>query len=63
MIAGFIVGRPPGVKFKLRRTFFGDLGGIRITNGFFNHSANALRCESCGTVVVPPDDTFDSFVP
>lgn len=43
---GVVVGRSPGVKFKSQRSFLGDLGGIRLTKGFFNHSADALRCES-----------------
>jgi uncharacterized OB-fold protein len=52
---GFIVGRAPGVKFKVRRDVAGDLGGVRITSGVFNHSASAFRCDSCGAVVVPPE--------
>jgi hypothetical protein len=51
---GVIVGRSPGVKFKSRRGFAGDLMGIPLTTGFFNHSAPALRCRTCGTVVVTP---------
>lgn len=56
MVEGLIVGRSPGVKFKRRRDVAGDLGGIRITRGVFNHRAAALRCEACGTVVVLPID-------
>ena len=32
----------------------GDLTGILLTDGFFNHDAPALRCDECGTVVVLP---------
>lgn len=49
---GVVVGRSPGVKFKSARGF-GDLGGIRLTDGLFTHSAPAFRCEACGTVVIP----------
>ena len=54
MQAGVIVGRSPGVKFKGSRGVLGDLSGTPITTGFFNHSAAAFRCGSCGLVVVPP---------
>ena len=54
MQAGVIVGRSPGVKFKASRGVLGDLSGTPITTGFFNHSAAAFRCRSCGLVVVPP---------
>lgn len=54
MIEGLIVGRSPGVKFKAQRGVSGDLTGTPLTTGIFNHSAPALRCGSCGTVVVPP---------
>ena len=54
LTAGVIVGRSPGVKFKARQGLAGDLTGIPITTGFLNQSAPALRCEACGTVVVPP---------
>ena len=54
MVEGSIVGRSPGVKFKASRDILGDLTGVPITNGFFNHSARAFRCSTCGTVVVPP---------
>jgi uncharacterized Zn finger protein len=50
---GEIVGRSPGVKFKREGGLLGDLSGIAITSGLFNHSAQAWRCEECGTVVVP----------
>ncbi|MGE3810863.1 MAG: PF20097 family protein [Candidatus Nanopelagicales bacterium] len=53
MAAGVIVGRSPGVKFKPERSIAGDLGGTLLTDGFFNHSAPALRCATCGTVIVP----------
>jgi len=53
--AGVIVGRSPGVKFKSSRGLTGDLTGIPLTTGFFNHSAPALRCGKCGTVVVTPE--------
>jgi len=53
MRPGVVVGRSPGVKFKAETDVFGDLGGILLTSGFFNHSAAAFRCESCGTVVIP----------
>lgn len=54
MVEGSIVGRSPGVKFKASRDLLGDLTGVPLTSGFFNHSARAFRCGSCGTVVVPP---------
>lgn len=53
MTAGLVVGRSPGVKFKRASGLAGDLTGIPLTQGFFNHSADALRCEGCGTVVIP----------
>jgi len=53
--AGLIVGRSPGVKFKKNRGLSGDLTGIPLTRGFFNHSAPAHRCGKCGTVVVTPE--------
>ena len=53
--SGLIVGRSPGVKFKRHRGLAGDLTGIRLTQGIFNHSAPALRCGTCGTVVVTPE--------
>lgn len=53
--SGLIVGRSPGVKFKRHRGLGGDLTGIPLTRGVFNHSAPALRCEKCGTVVVTPE--------
>jgi predicted RNA-binding Zn-ribbon protein involved in translation (DUF1610 family) len=53
--AGVIVGRSPGVKFKTSRGFGGDLAGIPLTTGIFNHSAPAFRCGNCGTVVVTPE--------
>lgn len=57
MTPGAIVGRSPGVKFKESGGgLLGDLTGVPITRGMFNHSAPALRCGSCGTVVVPPAD-------
>ena len=32
----------------------GDLTGIQLyAAALFNHSADALRCETCGTVVIP----------
>lgn len=57
MTEGSVVGRSPGVKFKIRRGIAGDLSGIPITTGFFNHHAEAFRCDSCGTVVIPPKGT------
>jgi len=54
LTSGVIVGRSPGVKFKGSKGVTGDLTGILLTDGFFNHDAPALRCEDCGTVVVPP---------
>jgi uncharacterized Zn finger protein len=53
LVLGVIVGRSPGVKFKEERGLLGDLSGTPITSGVFNHSAEAWRCEACGTVVVP----------
>jgi transposase-like protein len=50
---GVIMGRSPGVKFKRARGLLGDLSGVLLTSGFFSHSAQAWRCEGCGTVVVP----------
>lgn len=55
MVVGSIVARSPGVKFKVSRGVLGDLTGVRLTSGFFNHTATAFRCESCGTVLVPGD--------
>ena len=55
MIAGVVVGRSPGVKFKPHANVFGDLGGITLTRGFFNHSAEARRCSTCGIVVILPE--------
>ena len=54
LVAGVIVGRSPGVKFKASAGLAGDLTGVPITTGIFNHSAPALRCNQCGTVVIPP---------
>lgn len=51
---GVVVGRSPGVKFKPQRDVLGDLGGITLTSGVFNHSVDAWRCPACGTVVIPP---------
>jgi hypothetical protein len=42
------------VKFKKSKGVAGDLTGIPLTTGIFNHAAPALRCAACGTVVVPP---------
>lgn len=53
MEPGVVLGRAPGVKFKNRRSTAGDLGGIRLTKGFFNHSVEAWHCPSCATVVIP----------
>ena len=53
MVSGVVVGRSPGVKFKVSRGILGDLTGRLLTSGFFNHSADAFMCQSCGTVVVP----------
>lgn len=55
LVSGVIVGRSPGVKFKGSMGLAGDLSGIRLTKGVFNHSAPAFRCDECGTVVVPPE--------
>lgn len=54
MLEGSIVGRSPGVKFKASKGILGDLTGVPLTSGFFNHTAKAFRCGSCGTVVIPP---------
>jgi hypothetical protein len=55
MTPGEIVGRSPGVKFKEQGGgLLGDLTGVPVTRGAFNHGARALRCGSCGTIVVPP---------
>lgn len=53
MESGVVVGRSPGVKFKKQADWSGDLGGVLVTSGFLNHSAAALRCDDCGTVVIP----------
>jgi Domain of unknown function (DUF6487) len=53
MVQGVVVGRAPGVKFKRSRGL-ADLKGVRLTTGVFDHSADALRCQDCGTVVIPP---------
>jgi uncharacterized OB-fold protein len=53
MVEGVVVGRAPGVKFKRSRGL-ADLKGVRLTTGVFDHSADALRCQDCGTVVIPP---------
>ncbi|WP_020141756.1 hypothetical protein [Terracoccus sp. 273MFTsu3.1] len=54
MTTGEIVGRSPGVKFKESGGgLLGDLTGVPVTTGVFNHSARALRCDACGTIVVP----------
>jgi hypothetical protein len=50
---GVVVGRAPGVKFKDTSDVLGDLGGVLLTSGVFNHSVAAMRCSSCGTVVIP----------
>lgn len=55
LTSGLIVGRSPGVKFKQSRGLLGDLVGIPLTKGIFNHSAPAFRCAECGTVVVQPE--------
>lgn len=55
LTSGLIVGRSPGVKFKQSRGVLGDLAGIPLTTGIFNHSAPAFRCTACGTVVVQPE--------
>ena len=59
MSAGVVVGRSPGVKFKKARGLTGDLTGIQLTHGFFNHSADAWRCDACGTVVIPGRSASD----
>ncbi|MEV0971439.1 hypothetical protein [Microtetraspora glauca] len=46
-------GTLPRIKFKSSQDMVGDLGGILLTSGFFNHSADAFRCSECGTVVIP----------
>jgi hypothetical protein len=55
LTSGVIVGRSPGVKFKGSKGATGDLTGIPLTTGVFNHSAPAARCAGCGTVVVTPE--------
>jgi hypothetical protein len=57
MEKGKVVGRPPGVKFKYSVGFLGDLTGIQLTTGFFNHSVAAWRCNECGTVLIPPQQS------
>lgn len=53
MTRRFIIGRSPGVKFKESAGVLGDLTGVLITKGMFNHSADAFRCSRCGLVLVP----------
>ena len=53
MTRGFIIGRSPGVKLKESSGVLGDLTGVPITKGMFNHSADAFRCPGCGLVVIP----------
>ncbi len=53
MSVGQVVGRSPGVTFKKSAGLAGDLTGIPLTQGIFNHRANALRCDACATVVIP----------
>ncbi|MEV5554578.1 hypothetical protein AB0L44_13035 [Nonomuraea wenchangensis] len=53
MQSGVVVSRSPGVKFKRSMGPLGDLGGIRLTKGIGYQSADAFRCEHCGTVVIP----------
>lgn len=55
LTSGLIVGRSPGVKVKERRGVLGDLAGIPLTTGLFNHSAPAFRCAACRTVVIQPE--------
>jgi hypothetical protein len=54
MQRGVVVGRAPGVKFKPKNGIMGDLTGIPLTAGIFNHTADALRCQACGIVVIVP---------
>jgi hypothetical protein len=54
LVFGEIIGRSPGVKFKSSAGFTGDLTGILMTTGLFNHSAPAFRCSVCGTVIIIP---------
>ena len=54
MEQGEVVGRSPGVKFKPSLGILGDLTGIPLTTGIFNHSVDAWRCPECGTVLIPP---------
>jgi hypothetical protein len=58
MTDGFVSVRSPGLKFKPSAggTMFGDLGGRKVTSGFFMTSAPATQCDSCGTVVIPGSD-------
>jgi hypothetical protein len=53
MESGVVVGRSPGVKFKKQMGVLGDLGGVRLTRGFGYQSVDAMRCDACGTVVIP----------
>ncbi|GAA3650984.1 hypothetical protein GCM10022237_08420 [Nocardioides ginsengisoli] len=52
--SGVIVGRAPGVTFKPSQGVSGDLAGVRLTTGVVNHTAPAVGCAACGTVVVLP---------
>src|SRR4051812_26997577 len=37
LTSGVIVGRSPGVKFKRSKGLTGDLTGVPVTTGLFNH--------------------------
>jgi hypothetical protein len=55
MTDGSVSVRSPGLKFKASSGggLFGDLGGRKVTSGFFMTSAPAHECDVCGTVVIP----------
>lgn len=57
MDEGVVVGRSPGVKCRDNRDMLGDLGAVLLTSRLFHHSVAAMRCSSCGTVVIPGNST------
>lgn len=57
MEPGVVVARSPGAKFKKQR----GLLGVRLTRGYGYESVDALRCDACGTVVIPGRATANPF--
>jgi len=57
MSAGVVVARPPGVKFRPATSLGREIawyGDTSLTRGRLTPQAPAHRCDSCGTVVIPP---------